>query len=320
MRGLLCTVSLSGGLLLAAASAQAQSDRYGPDQAPDAGAVTVANVDGHYLSWPGKDQPMSDAPAAAPTPAPEPAPPPLTLAPPPQTIAPQPTADRQPVLTPHEVFTPQHAAPRRAAIQPVGTQQHPVTQHAAQHEVAEHVVRHRRVGPPHAVATQQHLAVPQQQATTQQQAAVAPPAHQPRHARSTPEAPPTLAVQPPPQTPAQPAAAPQATAAQASAEGAPMQTAESAGHSRLPPHIYSVARDYGLQPDPIPLSQDFFASDGSTSAQSSPDLAAPPPPLPPRPVPGPQTVGNPSNINTPSNRARAIAEDTPDPDTADPTN
>jgi hypothetical protein len=119
---------------------------------------------------------------------------------------------------------------------------------------------------------------------------------------------------PTPQPVAEPAAAAQAAAsahaAQASASAA-QQSAENAGHSRLPPHIYSVAREYGLTPDPIPLPAQFFPD------QPDPDLAAPPGPLPPRPVPGSQTVTNPSNINTPSNRARAIAQDTPDPDSSD---
>jgi hypothetical protein len=114
---------------------------------------------------------------------------------------------------------------------------------------------------------------------------------------------------------AQPAAqpAPSAGSAQAAhaSPSAAQQSAENAGHSRLPPHIYSVAREYGLTPDPIPLPSQFFAD------QPAPDLASPPGPLPPRPVPGSQTVTNPSNINTPSNRARAIAQDTPDPDSSD---
>jgi hypothetical protein len=125
-------------------------------------------------------------------------------------------------------------------------------------------------------------------------------------------APPPLAVaQPTPAAAPQPAARP-APPPPATAQAAPLasqQTAEDAGHARLPPHIYSVARDYGLKPDPIPLPTQFFQDQSSDT-----DLAAPPPALPPRPVPGAQTVNNPSSINTPSNRARAIAEDTPSPD------
>jgi hypothetical protein len=126
---------------------------------------------------------------------------------------------------------------------------------------------------------------------------------------------PQAAVQqpaPPPLAIAQPAPAPQPPAVPPTAQAAPLasqQSAEDAGHARLPPHIYSVARDYGLKPDPIPLPTQFFQDQSSDT-----DLAAPPPALPPRPVPGAQTVNNPSSINTPSNRARAIAEDTPSPD------
>ncbi|HXQ11877.1 MAG TPA: hypothetical protein VN805_12850 [Caulobacteraceae bacterium] len=121
-----------------------------------------------------------------------------------------------------------------------------------------------------------------------------------------PAAQPLAVAQPTPVPAPQPAA--QATAP--AAPLAPQQTAEDAGHARLPPHIYSVARDYGLKPDPIPLTNQFFQDQSSSDT----DLAAPPPALPPRPVPGAQTVNNPSNINTPSNRARAVAEDTPSPD------
>jgi hypothetical protein len=69
------------------------------------------------------------------------------------------------------------------------------------------------------------------------------------------------------------------------------------------PHFYSVHRPFGLSPDPIPLPRQFFA-DGS------PDLAAPPPPLPPRPVPGTQSATAPAN--SPSNRARQVEIETAD--------
>jgi hypothetical protein len=127
-----------------------------------------------------------------------------------------------------------------------------------------------------------------------------------------PPAPQPIAVaQPAPVPAAQPAPAAATTQAAQANPSTPQQTAEDAGHARLPPHIYSVARQYGLTPDPIPLPTQFFAD------QSDTDLATPPPPLPPRPVPGAPTVNNPSSINTPSNRARAVAEDTPDPDSSD---
>ena len=70
-----------------------------------------------------------------------------------------------------------------------------------------------------------------------------------------------------------------------------------------PAHFYSVQRQYGLQPDPIPLPKQFFAA-------STPDLAAPPPPLPPHPVPGSQAATSPEN--TAANRAREVELETAD--------
>jgi hypothetical protein len=125
-----------------------------------------------------------------------------------------------------------------------------------------------------------------------------------------PPAPEPLVVAQPAPVPAPQPAPPTAAATAEAAPPAPQQTAQDAGHARLPPHIYSVAREYGLKPDPIPLPAQFFQDQSSSDT----DLAAPPPALPPRPVPGAQTVNNPSSINTPSNRARAVAEDTPSPD------
>jgi hypothetical protein len=40
-----------------------------------------------------------------------------------------------------------------------------------------------------------------------------------------------------------------------------------------PPHFYSLYREYGQTPDPIPLTSQFFAA-------ATPDLAQPPPALP----------------------------------------
>ena len=40
-----------------------------------------------------------------------------------------------------------------------------------------------------------------------------------------------------------------------------------------PPHFYSLYREYGQTPDPIPLNPQFFAA-------ATPDLAQPPPPVP----------------------------------------
>jgi hypothetical protein len=69
------------------------------------------------------------------------------------------------------------------------------------------------------------------------------------------------------------------------------------------PRFYSVHRQFGLRPDPIPLPKQFFAD-------NTPDLAAPPPPLPPRPVPGTQAASSPAN--TASNRARQVEIETAD--------
>jgi hypothetical protein len=223
MRALILVVSVAGAALLSAGMARAQADRYGPDRTAD---QQVASLDGHYLTWPGKQASSEGDSAQPPVPAEQPAPAPPVAAPTPAPIVDEP------------------AAPSVAALPAV---------------------------------------LPAPQAAVQQ------------------PAPPPLAI-------AQPAPAPQPPAVPPTAQ-ASQQSAEDAGHARLPPHIYSVARDYGLKPDPIPLPTQFFQDQSSDT-----DLAAPPPALPPRPVPGAQTVNNPSSINTPSNRARAIAEDTPSPD------
>jgi hypothetical protein len=122
---------------------------------------------------------------------------------------------------------------------------------------------------------------------------------------------------PPPAAPAPPAPQPVAVVAAppppapppvpvVAAAAAPAQPL--AAQTGLPPHRYSVDRQYGVQPDPIPLPAQFFANSAAT------DLAAPPPPLPPRPIPGSQTVSSTASANTPANRARAIALDTAGPD------
>jgi hypothetical protein len=97
-------------------------------------------------------------------------------------------------------------------------------------------------------------------------------------------------IQPPPAAGAQPYAR---TAAAATAGPA----ADSA-HSSQPPRFYSVHREFGLTPDPIPLPQQFFADSAAT------DMAAPPPPLAPHPVPGSQAAN--AAANTPANRTRAL--------------
>lgn len=84
----------------------------------------------------------------------------------------------------------------------------------------------------------------------------------------------------------------------------PSQLASAAPRSGQTPHFYSVHREFGLSPDPIPLPRQFFADSAAT------DLAAAPPPLAPHPVAGTQAAASPAN--SPANRARALALDTAD--------
>jgi hypothetical protein len=119
------------------------------------------------------------------------------------------------------------------------------------------------------------------------------------------------AAKPKPQPPASKPLVTVATAAPAPPEPiAPPHRPWSPTGPGVPVHFYSTAREFGQQPDPdpVPLSPQFFADTGGG------DLAAPPPPLGPHPVPGSQTVGSTASANTPANRARAIALDTPSPD------
>jgi len=85
----------------------------------------------------------------------------------------------------------------------------------------------------------------------------------------------------------------------AAATPAPAQTA-----ANQAPHFYSVHREFGLTPDPIPLPRQFFADSAGA------DLAAPPPPLDPHPVPGTQAATSP--LNTAANRARQVELETAD--------
>ena len=66
-------------------------------------------------------------------------------------------------------------------------------------------------------------------------------------------------------------------------EPAPAEQGTQAGRDGLPPHFYSVARQYGVQPDPVQLSPQFLASTPQA------DLAEPPPAPPPH-VAGPQSA------------------------------
>jgi len=122
-----------------------------------------------------------------------------------------------------------------------------------------------------------------------------------------PQATPTSLYQAPPQrwrsadvappAPAPPAAAPQS---------APQAATPGLGEGQ-PPHFYSVARQYGVQPDPVQLSPQFLA----TTPQS--DMAEPPP-LPPPHTAGPQSA----NMSTAAatNQVRQAQEAAADADTA----
>ena len=92
-----------------------------------------------------------------------------------------------------------------------------------------------------------------------------PPAPAPRQAAALPTS--IYAAAPP-----APAPAPVVQQARA-APRAMSQATSSADGDYQPPHFYSLYREYGQNPDPIPLSSQFFAA-------STPDLAQPPPPVP----------------------------------------
>ena len=71
-----------------------------------------------------------------------------------------------------------------------------------------------------------------------------------------------------------PAPPPPPVMQQARAAARPMTQANSPSDGDYqPPHFYSLYREYGQSPDPIPLNPQFFAA-------STPDLAQPPPPVP----------------------------------------
>ena len=89
---------------------------------------------------------------------------------------------------------------------------------------------------------------------------------------------------------------------------APAPPASPQGASEgLPPHFYSVARQYGVQPDPVQLSPQFLASPPQA------DMAEPPP-IPPPHTAGPQSA----NMSTAAatNQVRQAQEAAADADTA----
>jgi hypothetical protein len=101
-------------------------------------------------------------------------------------------------------------------------------------------------------------------------------------------------------TPPPPAYAPRPSpdASAASATTASVQPMVAPGEGE-PPRFYSVAREYGVRPDPIALSPQFLADSGAT------DLAEPPP-LPPPHLNSAQTA----NMSTAAaaNQTRAALE------------
>jgi hypothetical protein len=96
----------------------------------------------------------------------------------------------------------------------------------------------------------------------------------------------------PARAPVQPQSAP---ATNAPAPTRPQPAAAAA--SNLPPHFYSVSREFGAKPDPIPLPAQFFADSGAT------DLAGPPPPPAPHLIAG-QSASSAANVQ----RATAAAD------------
>ena len=94
--------------------------------------------------------------------------------------------------------------------------------------------------------------------------------------------------------------------AQPQPQAAPPIAAASAGNG-VPPHFYSVARQYGVQPDPVQLSSQFLASTPEA------DMAEPPP-LPPPHTVGPQSA----NMSTAAatNQVRQAQEAAADADSA----
>lgn len=70
----------------------------------------------------------------------------------------------------------------------------------------------------------------------------------------------------------------------------------------LPPRFYSVDREYGVRPDPIPLPSPFFADSGAS------DLAGPPPPPPPHLIPG-QSASSAANLQRAAQAADVAGAD-----------
>ncbi len=218
-------------VLLAAGSAMAGADRYGPPiretpQQPDAAPRA-------YLSWPGKADAAPVQVRQAPSGLPQ------------SLYEPTPAARSQTRPAPDaKVQASLAARPLRSAEAPTGF----------------------------------HLALHSKPAAPVRTAALA--------ARPRP-----APVSPPPSAPV--AVAPRAAApTPLPANPAPTAVAQNGA----PPRFYSLHREFGVSPDPIPLPAQFFADSGAA------DLAGPPPPPAPHLIAG-QSASSAANVQ----RAAAAA-------------
>lgn len=249
------------GLSLAQA-AWAGPDRYGPAMRDDE-AASVPSAPQMFLNWPGKAQP-AQTPAASPLADERNA----RAAPdtPPAFMRAAP-----PAASPTSIYAP--PPPRAAQARLPSPSQTEAAAFAARPlRPAEPVPRTR----PSPATAQIAVAKPRAQPTA------APPRSAQARPVASPDAAPVAAQPPSPTT----AANPQPAAI--AANGAP-------------PHFYSVHRQFGVAPDPIPLAPQFFA-DGATA-----DLAGPPPPPAPHLIPG-QSASSAVNQQRAANAA-AAAED-----------
>ena len=133
-----------------------------------------------------------------------------------------------------------------------------VTAPRAKSQAATPTSTHRIWNPETAVSPTPVLAAPRAPAPILQQAT-----------RQTTALPASIYAPPPA---ASPRAAPVIQQASAARPGMTQARSSSDGDYQ-PPHFYSLYREYGQTPDPIPLNPQFFAA-------ATPDLAQPPPPVP----------------------------------------
>lgn len=232
-----------------AQAAQAAPDRYGAPVYSPPEDEQVAPVT--YLNWPGK------------TPAP------------PQVAAPAPPAQTEPLapltLAGGPASAPVAAPYAKASVQPVSRLRLQTDTRAAQIgrllRQAEPIGSGRPVRSVRVVRHGSHVTriIRVVQVVHETAPSAVPMAPEPAAAAPSPVRQPARVSE------AQPAPVPAAPAS-------PQPAAVAA--NGLAPRFYSVHRQFGVQPDPIPLPAQFF---GDTPAT---DLAAPPPPLPPRVILG----------------------------------